>query len=114
MPSFLSSDWFDTSNRRLGEIGPIEIERDVVVGFAITGATTTAMYLECSVTGARLVPEVHQDCDVEITLDGSDAERIFTGDAPSAELLREGRVKVRGDVSALNAIAPVLARLQTS
>jgi hypothetical protein len=94
---FLSAQWFDDLNENLRRADPIPLDTDsqsfrVVLEF-LDGPTSLphAITFTMSADGASLCAGDHPAADAMVTA------------------LREGRVKVRGDI---NAIVPLLSWLQ--
>lgn len=64
-----------------------------------------------SAQGASAELGDHLAADAVVRLSFKDAEALTSGTLESASALREGRLKVRGDV---NALVPLLAWMQAS
>lgn len=115
MADFLSEGWFESLSATLNEAGPVPIgdEHEVFrVVFEFTGTPATlphALTFVMSAAGASVSPGDHLYADALIRLSYEDAVALTSGALDSAGALREGRIKVRGDV---NAIIPLLDWLQ--
>jgi putative sterol carrier protein len=112
---FLSAQWFDDLNENLRHADPIPLDTDsqsfrVVLEF-VDGPTSLphAITFTMSADGASLCAGDHPAADAMVSLTYADALALTTGQFDSATALREGRVKVRGDI---NAIVPLLSWLQ--
>ncbi|MGD0053989.1 MAG: SCP2 sterol-binding domain-containing protein [Acidimicrobiales bacterium] len=114
MAAFLSSEWFAQINQTLGAAGTIPLEGTpsifrVVIEFPDSpGDVAHAMTLTMQSEGASVSPGDHLAADALVTLSYDDALALTSGEFDSATALREGRVKVRGDI---NLIVPLLAWL---
>lgn len=114
MTHFLSSEWFDELNEMLSRAGAIPFEGDapirIVLEFPDAPSTGPhAMTFTMSRHGATIEAGDHLAADALVRLTYADAAALSVGDLDSASALREGRIKVRGDI---NAIVPLLAWLQ--
>jgi hypothetical protein len=107
--NFLSAEWFDALNETLSRAGapPLGDPGDpgdlrVVLEF-VDGPSTAphAMTLTVNAVGAFAEPGDHLAADAVVRLTYADAEALTSGTLESAMALREGRLKVRGDVQAL-------------
>jgi putative sterol carrier protein len=114
---FLSSEWFADLNRSLNDADPAPLEPDAST-FRIVlelpdapDSLPRALTLTMSAEGASVAPGDHPGADALVRLSYADALALSEGHFDSATALREGRVKVRGDVSA---IVPLLGWLQAS
>jgi hypothetical protein len=112
---FLSDEWFSQVNETLGHAGAIPFEGvpsvfRVVIEFPDGPASGPhAMTFTMREQGATLDPGDHLAADALVRLSYDDAVALTSGRFDSASALREGRVKVRGDI---NAIVPLLTWLQ--
>jgi len=112
---FLSEGWFESLSATLELAGPVPLGRDdevfrVVFEFTGTPATLPhALTFVMTVTGSSVTVGDHLYADALIRLSYEDAVSLASGTLDSAEALRAGRIKVRGDV---NAIVPLLDWLQ--
>jgi putative sterol carrier protein len=112
---FLSAQWFDDLNENLRHADPIPLDANspafrVVLEF-VDGPTSLphAITFTMGADGASLCAGDHLAADALVSLTYADALALTSGDFDSASALREGRVKVRGDI---NAIVPLLSWLQ--
>ena len=117
MADFLSNDWFDALNATLASAGPVPFEGGervfrVVLEFPDAPSSGPhAMTFTLANEGATVQPGDHLAADAIVRLTFADARALVGGVLDSATALREGRIKVRGDI---NAIVPVLAGLQAA
>ena len=102
MADFLSPPWFEEVNETLARAPTPPSDTApwrLVVEF--TGAPATgphALTLTIGDTGARLEPGDHLGAETLIRLTFDDARALSSGRLTSANALREGRLKVRGDL----------------
>jgi putative sterol carrier protein len=112
---FLSDEWFSQVNETLRSAGAISLEGApsvfrVVIEFPDAPADGPhAVTFTMREQGATLDAGDHLAADALVRLSYDDAVALTTGRFDSASALREGRVKVRGDI---NAIVPLLTWLQ--
>jgi hypothetical protein len=112
---FLSSEWFQRINDSLANAESIPFPLDaaavrVVIEFPdAPNNGPHAITFSISAEGARVEPGDHLAADAVVELSFADASSLTGGDIDSASALRDGRVKVRGDI---NAIVPLLGWLQ--
>lgn len=96
---------------------PFDGERTLIVVLDIVDAPARgphALTLTLTSAGSRVDVGDHVGADVLISLAYNDAGAVVSGNSDSASLLRQGRVKVRGDVNALvDATAALQAILGT-
>ncbi|MBW4077694.1 MAG: SCP2 sterol-binding domain-containing protein [Acidobacteria bacterium] len=115
MADFLGVEWFDELNDVLRAAGPVPLETEgatlrVVLEFSnAPGSVAHALTFTLSPDGARAEIGDHLAADALIALTYADALALTNGTLDSASALREGRIKVRGDI---NAVVPLLAWLQ--
>lgn len=115
MAEFLSDEWFSQMNDTLVSAGAIPLEGvpavfRVVIEFPDAPPSGPhAMTFTMREQGATLDAGDHLAADALVRLSYEDAVALTTGRFDSASALREGRVKVRGDI---NAIVPLLTWLQ--
>ncbi len=106
MSDFLSAEWFAALNDTLARAGvpPLgqRTELRVVLEF-LDGPDAVAHAMTFAITseGATAEPGDHLAADAIVRLSYADAVALTTGTLESAVALREGRLKVRGDVQAL-------------
>jgi SCP-2 sterol transfer family len=112
---FLSDEWFADINASLADAGSVPLALGsahfrVVLEF-LDGPTSLphAMTFTMTSESASLSPGDHLAADALVSLSYHDARALSAGRFDSASALREGRVKVRGDI---NAIVPLLSWLQ--
>jgi len=114
---FLSNDWFESLNESLKKAGPVPFEASgstyrVVLEFENAPNTVPhAMTFTMSSDGATVDAGDHLMADALLRLNFSDATALSAGAFDSSTAIREGRVKVRGDI---NKIVPLLSWLQAS
>jgi hypothetical protein len=106
MANFLGAEWFVALNETLTRAGvPTLGDRDhlrVVLEFVDAPSSTPhAMTLTVNADGAVAEPGDHLAADAVVRLTYADAEALTQGTLESAVALREGRLKVSGDVQAL-------------
>ena len=109
MAEFASEAWFATLNATLAAAGPVPMASDAtlrVVVALIDGPTKTPHAFTLTLRGSGATVEIgdHLAADTLVRIAYADASRIFRGDLDSATALREGLVKVRGDVNGLVAL----------
>ncbi len=115
MADFLSSEWFSELNATLGAASPVPFEgeaavvRVVIEFFDAPTSGAHAITFTLSPDGARVDAGDHLFADAIVRLSYADASALTEGLIQSEVAIREGRIKVRGDI---NAIVPVLGRLQ--
>jgi hypothetical protein len=106
MADFLGAEWFAALNETLQRAGAAPIgDRGVlrVVLEFVGGPTSAPHALTFTVgpEGAVAEPGDHLAADAVVRLSYADARALTEGTLESAVALREGRLKVRGDVQAL-------------
>ncbi len=115
MADFLSDEWFSQLNETLRQAGPVPFERGsatvrVVLAFPDAPKSAPhALTFTLSEEGASVEAGDHLAADAIVQLSYADATSLTSGAIDSASALRDGRIKVRGDI---NAIVPVLGWLQ--
>ncbi len=115
MAEFLSVEWFVELNETLSTAGPITLPDGashycVVLEFLDAPASLApVLTFTMDETGASLRAGDDPHADASVRLDYTDALALAQGRFDSATAVREGRVKVRGDI---NAIVPMLGWLQ--
>jgi alkyl sulfatase BDS1-like metallo-beta-lactamase superfamily hydrolase len=114
---FLSNEWFEGVNRNLANAGPAPLDEGVahfrvVLNFLDAPADAPrAMTFTIRTDGASLQAGDHPTADAAVKLSYEDALALTTGRFDSASALREGSVKVHGDI---NAIVNLLSWLQSA
>jgi putative sterol carrier protein len=111
---FLSDQWFADLNDALSQADPVPLAGAalfrVVLEFLDGPASLPhAMTFTMTSEGASLSVGDHLAADALVSLSYHDARSLSAGSFDSASALREGRVKVRGDI---NAIVPLLSWMQ--
>ncbi len=115
MADFLTPAWFQELNETLVAAGPVPFDDDAPVVRVVLEFPDAPKDLPHAVTftlrreGATVDAGDHLAADAMVRLSYDDAASLTNGTIDSASALRDGRIKVRGDV---NAIVPVLAWLQ--
>jgi hypothetical protein len=112
---FLSDEWFTSLNETLRAAGPVPFEHDgatfrIVFEFPDAPSSVPhAMTFTLSPQAVTVERGDHLAADALVRLSYADAVALSAGRLDSASALREGRIKVRGDISA---IVPLLGFLQ--
>jgi hypothetical protein len=112
---FLSTEWFQGLNETLERAEPVPVDPDaatvrVVIEFRdAPNHALHAITFSVGTEGAHVEPGDHLAADAIVQLSFADAAALTGGDIDSASALRDGRVKVRGDI---NAVVPLLNWLQ--
>lgn len=115
MADFLSDQWFEDQNHILRDAGPVPCPEGgstlrIVLEFPDAPASVPhAITFTLSGDEATVSAGDHLTADALVRLKYADALALTTGKFDSATALREGRIKVRGDI---NAIVPLLGWLQ--
>ena len=103
MSDFLTSEWFDETNEVLAAAGAgPRGDEPLRVVFQLAGepsALPHAFTFTISLEGARVDPGDHLLAHTMLRLSYDDARRVTRGELDGATALREGRLKVRGDVN---------------
>lgn len=120
-PEFLTPEWFTWINRRLANAAIQEalLEDGTVVRVVFElddGPTSLPHAVTLTITQAGIALSVgdHLSADLVVTLAFSDAQRISGGELEGAQALREGRLKVRGDVNAIVPLGSWMVSVQNS
>jgi putative sterol carrier protein len=114
---FLSVEWIEQLNDTLRKAGPVPFESEsstvrVVLEFPDAPKSVPhALTFTLSSEGASVEAGDHLAADAIVRLSYEEATSLTNGTTDSASALRDGRIKVRGDI---NAIVPVLGWLQRS
>ncbi len=117
MAAFLSAEWLAALNDTLDAAGPPPLESpESTVRFVFEfsdgpSALPHALTFSVSAEGAVAEAGDHLAADAVIRLSYRDAEALTEGSLDSADALREGRLKVRGDIHGL---VPLLGWLLAS
>ena len=114
MADFLSDEWFDSVNAAMALAGAVPDDvvttHRIVLEFVGAPSTTVhAITFTVGPTEATLTRGDHLAADAIVRLSYEDALALTSGTLDSASALREGRLKVRGDI---HAIVPLLSWLQ--
>ena len=115
MAEFLTAEWFAERNDTLRAAGPVPLPDGashfrVMLEFLDAPASLAqAVTFTMDGAGASLRAGDDPHADASVRLSYTDALALNRGQLDSASALREGRVKVRGDI---NAIVPLLGWLQ--
>ena len=115
MGSFLSPDWFDETNEVLARSGPAPVtsEEPLRVVFEVDAAPhglPHAFTLTLGALGVRVEAGDHLAAHTVLRLSYDDARRVTIGELDGATALREGRLKLRGDVHELVQLLDWLVR----
>jgi hypothetical protein len=108
---FLSDQWFEDLNDRLETSAPMPLPENAtachVVFDVVQGPASLphALTLSISNEGARVAPGGSPGADTFVRLSYDDAAALASGRLDSASALRDGRIKVRGDVNVLVPLA---------
>jgi len=114
---FLSNEWFESLNESLRQAGPVPFGEArstyrVVLEFEDAPSTVPhAMTFTMSSDGASVDAGDHLMADALLRLTYVDATALSAGTFDSSAAIREGRIKVRGDI---NKIVPLLSWLQNA
>jgi alkyl sulfatase BDS1-like metallo-beta-lactamase superfamily hydrolase len=102
------AEWFSVTNERLASYGPAPLAgpgSSFRLVFEFTdGGEPHAITLTLGET-CGFEPGDHLMADCVIALSRSDADAMISGSSTSAAVLREGRLKVRGDASVIVALS---------
>ena len=115
MADFLSSEWFQELNDTLANAEPVPLGSSAPttrIVFEFPDAPSSgphAITFSIGPDGARVDSGDHLAADAILRLSFADASALDGGDIDSESALRDGRIKVRGDI---NAIVPLLRWLQ--
>jgi putative sterol carrier protein len=116
MAELLSDEWFIHSNERLARSKrrPVEIDgaETMTVVFCIAevpaGAPTACSFV-ISASGATIAPGEHAEPDLVVHIHFTDLAELVHGKLDAASALRDGRLKVNGDVHSLTALGQWMA-----
>jgi putative sterol carrier protein len=114
--TFLSNSWFERLNKALGDAGRVPQKTGAImrIVFQFSDAPSgapDALTFTISDHQASADPGDNLLADTLVSLSYADARALFRGKFDSATALREGRVKVRGDI---NALVPLLSWMQAA
>ncbi len=115
MSDFLSPAWFEETNALLARAGatPIKSDEALRVVFHLDGAPNAlahAFTLTIAPEGVSVEAGDHLAAHTMLRLSFDDARRITRGELDGATALREGRLKVRGELNALVELLEWLSR----
>ena len=120
MADFLSAEWLEDVNRAVSrEIPPVDVFSGhpalrVVMEMPDGPANLPhALTLTAEPTGFSVAVGDHLAADVILRIPYTDAQNLANGHVSSSALLREGHIKVRGDMNLLIPFVAVLASLHT-
>ena len=111
MNNFLSDLWFEELNARLHSSPGLPWPPGARPSLVVVDMTDApdglphALTLLVTETGVRVVPGDSLGADAVLRLNFTDAAALTSGKLDSASALREGRIKVRGDVNVLVPLA---------
>ena len=116
MPEFLSPGWFSDLNAALAGVEPPDgaLRRVVVEFLGAPSGVAHAMTFTVGPAGCGVVLGDHLGADALLRIDYADARAIAEGRLTSADALRGGRVKVRGDVDVFQSLLEWLLGLGAS
>jgi hypothetical protein len=112
---FLSDDWFAGLNSTLAAAGPVPLEGPATVRVVLEfadgpGTLPHALTFTLAPERASVSAGDHLGADALLRLSFVDARALVEGSITSADALREGRVKVRGDLDAVVALVEWLKK----
>ena len=112
MASFLTPEFFDDINTRLAAVSAPRPDAALIVVFDFSDGPSHlphAMTLIVSPSIAELAVGDHLGANLVVRLSYDDGAQLAEGTLDTVRALREGRMKVRGDVNTLLEVAPWLA-----
>lgn len=115
MADFLTTEWFESLNESLANADPSTLDPEVPTTRIVIELLDAPSNRPHAITfclgpdGGRVESGDHLAADAVVRLSFADASALIGGVIDSASALRDGRIKVRGDV---NAIVPLLTWLQ--
>ena len=107
MADFLSAEWLAALNGDLREAGPPPIDEGantIRIVFELTDAPSSmphAITFTVTPGGASVEVGDHLGADAVIRIDYRDGQALTKGTLTSADAVRDGRFKIRGDVQGL-------------
>jgi len=109
---FLSAEWFEHINTQLAghEVPDTSTWRVVLSWPDGPSSLPHAITMACTNGVASIERGDHLAADAVVVLSYRDAESLATGSLDAASALREGRLKLRGDASALVTMVNALRR----
>jgi hypothetical protein len=105
--AFLSDEWFSQLGETLENAGPAPFDEGVVevrIVFELTDSPSSVPHtITFAVTrdGVTVQPGDHDAADAVIRISYEDAAALASGQLTSAKAVRDGRLKIRGDVHGL-------------
>jgi hypothetical protein len=105
--AFLSGEWFSELSAKLQDAGPAPFDEGVVevrIVFELTDGPPSLPHtitFAVSRDGVTVQPGDHHAADAVIRISYSDAAALAGGQLTSAKAVRDGRLKIRGDVHGL-------------
>ena len=114
MTTFLSDEWLSNLSETLKSAGPAPLDEgasELRIVFELTdGPPSSSHAVTFAVTREGVIVTVgdHLAADAVIRIGYQDAEALANGSLTSANAVRDGRLKIRGDVHGL---VPLLAWL---
>jgi putative sterol carrier protein len=108
---FLSPEWFEEVNARLAQAGPVPGDGpESHVVFELVGAPASGVHAMTFTMGEdlSLAAGDHLAAATLVRLSLADAKALVAGELESATALREGRLKVSGDLGRLVELAGFL------
>jgi hypothetical protein len=105
--SFLSEEWFSSLGETLRNAGPAPFDEgsgDVRIVFELTDAPPSsphAITFTVTQSGVSVLAGNDLAADAVIRISYKDAEELSSGTLTSATAVRDGRLKIRGDVHGL-------------
>lgn len=107
MSAFLSDEWFAGLSETLNNAGPAPLDEGAVevrIVFELTDGPSSAPHaitFAVSRDGVTVQPGDHLAADAVIRISYDDAAQLASGKLTSANAVRDGRLKIRGDVHGL-------------
>jgi putative sterol carrier protein len=117
---FLSTEWLESLNATLAKAGPAPLGKETDVFRLVLELTDGrsnaphALTFTLNHEGASCELGDHLAANAVIRLSFKDAEALTSGTIESASALREGRMKVRGDVHSLVPLLGWMLRAHSS
>ncbi|MGC1237974.1 MAG: SCP2 sterol-binding domain-containing protein [Acidimicrobiales bacterium] len=107
MSAFLSDEWFSGLSATLNNAGPAPLDEGAVevrIVFELTDGPSSAPHaitFAVDRDGVTVRPGDHLAADAVIRISYDDAAQLASGKLTSANAVRDGRLKIRGDVHGL-------------
>jgi putative sterol carrier protein len=105
--AFLSDEWFASLSETLNSAGPAPLDKGAVevrIVFELTDSPSSsphAITFTVASDGVTVQPGDHLAADAVIRISYNDAAQLASGKLTSANAVRDGRLKIRGDVHGL-------------